>query len=158
SVQAKLRKGQELSATDRRRYERLVGKAAGDDRLFPRKREEAERAAKQKAEAERLHVSMLPKRAVLAEPGSIGLPRLCHKWLTESRDGRWGVLDVGLLGTILLCLENQSCDGILTGVQVEADADGEPVLVIPRGSLRDMFRVHPTCSPSGMTGWTSAVL
>jgi len=47
-------------------------------------------------------ISKLPRQPLLAEPGTVQLPRFVY-WLVgdEARDGAWSLMDLGLLAGIL---------------------------------------------------------
>lgn len=155
SLLKKLRAEGELSSRERTRYEKIVGKAAGEIGLYERKRREVAQAKEADELADTIRVASLRPRRKLAEPGSVGLPRLVHRWLAQSR-GQWDVLDVGVLATVLLVLENESAEGVVLNAHVERDPDGEPVLVIG-GELQDL-RLHPGCAPDGGTLSTQAAI
>ena len=121
---------EELSDAERTRHEKLVGKAAGDERLFEKARAAAEDEAKLKAAVEDMHVSFLDRRP-LAPPGSVGLTREVFGWLRASDDGSFGLAHVGLLAILLLSFENEDASLFRTSVgKVRVERiDGEPFLV-----------------------------
>jgi hypothetical protein len=132
---------QRLTSAETRSYERLVGKTAGDERLFERKRRDASATKFAELKEER-RVASLPRRPVYAEPGSIELPRFVFQWLLadSNRDGAsWGVTEVGLLATILLSFENRQ-SVIQNGQFVERD--GELTLVAPWGTGSEIKLVN----------------
>jgi hypothetical protein len=124
---------EELTDTETGRYEALVGKAAGDEGLFERKRRDKVAKAKLGQLKEERRMASLPKRPIYAEPGSIELPRTVFSWLVAevNRDGAaWGISEVGMLAAILLSFENRI--PILKGGSFVEEA-GELVLAAPWG-------------------------
>jgi hypothetical protein len=84
-----------LTAKQQARYEKLVGKVAGNERLFTEKRKQAAQTAARKEITEELRVHGLPRRPVYAEVGSIALPRFVLTWLKNSR-GQFTIADVAV--------------------------------------------------------------
>ena len=76
-----------LDAKEERHFETLVGKAAGDERLFARKHKEREAQEKVAAASDELRIASLPRRLEYAEPGSIALPRFVFDWLQNPEAG-----------------------------------------------------------------------
>ena len=94
------------SDEERPRYEALVGKAAGEVGIIARIRDEREREAAMRAEAEKLARAFLPRRRD-PEPGSIELPRFLYGWVTDRRDDTFDVADLGVLAAILFAFANE---------------------------------------------------
>jgi hypothetical protein len=116
----------ELEQDEERRYEQLVGQAAGDEGLFDRKRAEEkvhEKVAEYRVE-ERL--DSLPRRAALAEAGSVTLPREVFDALRGAEPGAWTVADIGMLALVWLMFENR--DSVIPGASF-VEEEGEAVLV-----------------------------
>jgi hypothetical protein len=117
----------ELTGADLRRYEKLVGKAAGDEKLFERRRAEIERAEKQKAEAERLHRLMLPRRRP-PEPGSIELPRFLFDWVTDGNQETFDLADLGVLAGLAFSFFNETASLFARGSFEQGE--GVPTITI----------------------------
>jgi hypothetical protein len=133
---------EELTDTETARYEALVGRAAGDEALFERRRRHKAARAKLDELREERRVSQLPRRRVFAEAGSIELPRYVFQWLLaeSNRDGaNWGVSEIGLLTVLLLSFENQT-PILKDGRFVEKD--GELTLVAPWGTGSEVKLVN----------------
>jgi hypothetical protein len=127
-----------LTDTEQARYERLAGKAAGDERIFEHRRRKKEVQKKMAAIKEQQRVDALPKRPRWEEQGSVTLPRYVFEWLENSHDG-WTVADIGMLVTLLGMFENRST-AIIRGSRFEEE-DGDLVLVVLGGW--DAFRFAP---------------
>ncbi len=84
-----------LTDDEKREWERILGTAAGDPELFERKRRDAQANAKLDALKDQRKVAGLPRQPLLAEPGSVQLPRFAaYTWLlgdgwTLFADGRF---------------------------------------------------------------------
>ena len=131
-----------LDAKEERHFETLVGKAAGDERLFARKHKEREAQEKVAAASDESRIASLPRRLEYAEPGSIALPRSHLRVAPESRDGSLDLPMLGALAGLLFSFENQK--PILYGAVFE-ERDGELVLVCsePLDRLRFLYAVNP---------------
>jgi len=153
-IKAGIRKPDEkpLTAKQRGRFERLVGVAAGDPKIFEHKRKKAELQQELHEIKEAQRVMSLPKRPIWEEPGSITLPRETFVWLETSTDGAWTVADVGMLFAVLGMWENRSTE-LIPGSSFEETADGELELVVPGGAnafrLRHGANGNPTLLDSG---------
>jgi hypothetical protein len=121
-----------LTAAHEKRYERLLGKVAGNERLFDERRKENAQRAERGEIAEKLRLDGLPRRPVYAEVGSAALPRFVHTWLKNSR-GQFTIADLGMLTALLLMFENQ--ESLFIGGRFET-IDGEPVLILREEQLR----------------------
>lgn len=99
------------SKQDMRTLERLVDKAAEaaghGPGLIARRRRELAAEAKRTQEAERLHTATLPARRA-PEPGSVELPRLLWRWVTDGRHDTFSLNDLGLLAGLLFAFANDS--------------------------------------------------
>ena len=96
-----------LDAKEERRFEKLAGKAAGDEGLFARKRKERETQEKIAAASEEFRIAALPRRLEYAEPGSIALPRHLFDWLENPATGSLDLPTLGALVGLLFSFENQ---------------------------------------------------
>jgi hypothetical protein len=123
-------------------WERLLGKAAGDEGLFERKRRDAQAKANIAALTEQRRLANLPKRPLCAEPGSVSLPEyVCHSWLVDygALQGDWTLMDVGLLVAILGAFSNDEASVFVNGA---FDGEGdERTLVVPAG-IGSGVRMH----------------
>jgi hypothetical protein len=119
---------EEWDDEERLRYEALMGKAAGDDDLFKRRR--AEIAARQEREAEmrKLADAFLPRRRE-AKPGEVVLPRFLHAWLTDGTENAFDLHDLGLLAALCLAFANEDASLFPTG-RFEIAEDGTRRIVI----------------------------
>ena len=108
-----------LGTRQRKRYEQLVGIAAGDPGLFEAARKEREAAEAVAAEAERARLDAMPLRSYTGRGGAY-LPAFVCSWLTDSRAGTLTVTDVGVLAAILLAIENG--EPLFVGSAIEAGA------------------------------------
>ena len=115
-----------LDAKEETRFAQLAGKAAGDEGLFARKREERETQEKIAAAKEKLRIATLPRRLEYAEPGSIALPRFVFDWLQNPATGSLDLPILGALVGLLFSFENQK--PIIAGAVFEK-RDDEIVLV-----------------------------
>ena len=150
-----------LTAKERSRFERLVGIAAGDPKIYERKRKKAELQETLRAIKEEQRVMSLPKRPIYEEPGSITLPRYAFSWLETSTDGAWTVADVGMLVALLGMWENKSC-ALIPGSTFVETADGELELVVPGGGanafrLRNGANGNPMVLDSGYVRESAAL-
>ena len=129
-------------ASPPQRFEKLAGKAAGDERLFARKRTERETQEKIAAAEEERRIASLPRRLGYAEPGSIALPRFVFDWLQNPATGSLDLPMLGALAGLLFSFENQK--PILHGADFE-ERDEELVLVCsePFDRLRFLHAVNP---------------
>jgi hypothetical protein len=129
-------------AKEERRFEKLVGKAAGDEGLFARKRKERETQEKVAAAKEELRIAALPLRREYAEPGSIALPRLVFDRLQNPAAGSLDLPILGALVGLLFSFENRR--PIMDGAVFEK-RDDELVLVCtgPFDRLRFVHTVNP---------------
>ena len=86
-----------LSEDEVAAWEKLLGKAAGDEGLFERKRRDAQANAKLKELKDARKVASLPRQPLLARPGSVQLPRFVFRWLVgpEARNGAFSLADLG---------------------------------------------------------------
>jgi hypothetical protein len=125
-----------LSEAEQDRYEAIVGKAAGYERLFETRRKETEAREKLAVLKDRRKLEVLPKRPEWAEPGSVTLPRQVFRWLQDSRDGAWTIGDIGVLAAMLGMFENRT--SLIAGATFQEDEDGEPVLVCSGSILADI--------------------
>lgn len=138
-------------------WETLLGKAAGDEQLFPKKRRAAQTTAKLDALKDERRLAKLPKRPVYAEPGSVSLPRFAvHSWLVgaEAREGAWTLMDLGLLVGLLGAFENRD-SSLLVGARFD-DQDGELTLIVPAGTGSGM-RFHGMIAGSPLEGGSGFV-
>ena len=101
-------RAQPLTDDEKGELEALLGRAAGDENLFERKRRDAATKAKIAELREERRVSRLARQPLLAEPGAVQLPRFVFTWLVgdEARDGAWSVMDVGMLAALLAAFAN----------------------------------------------------
>ena len=93
-----------LSDRKERRYRALVGKLAGDPGLFERSRKAREAEAAEAEAAERARLDAIPLRRFEGKGGAF-LPGYLLDWLLGSEEGSFAVVDVAVLGTIVLALE-----------------------------------------------------
>jgi hypothetical protein len=138
---------------ERKRFEVLVGKSAGDEGLFERKRRDAEAHEQLADRKETRRLMSLPPQPELAEPGSVRLPEAVFSWLRQVVGDRrkmagFTIADVGVLWTVLAMLENRQSllsrprSGNVARVE---EVDGEPVLVVA-GGIRN-FRFPGSINP-----------
>ena len=126
-----------LSDEEQRRYEQLIGVAAGNEQVFENAREEAASRAKAREMAEGLKVSMLERRPQLEEAGSVTLPRYAaFSWLKDDREAAWTLADVAALAALLASFENRDAS-LIANASFEV-IDGEPVIVIAGGVGADL--------------------
>ena len=126
-----------LTAKEKAKFERLVGKAAGNPKVYEHQRKKAQLQRELAEIKEAQRVNSLPKRPKYEEPGSITLPRFVFTWLESSREGEWTVADVETLVALLGMFENHSPE-LIPGSSFEETADGELELVVSGGA--DAFR------------------
>ena len=84
-------------------------------------------------------VASLPRQPLLAEPGSVQLPRYCvHDWLLDAgaREGDWTLMEVGLLAGLLGAFANRDAKLVIGGRFEEDDAG--LTLVAPAGVGSDL--------------------
>lgn len=124
-----------LNAKQEKRYERLLGKVAGDEHLFREKRKQAEEQAKIAEAKEELRLAALPPRAKWAEPGSVELPRYVFQFLSSARKGRgtFSIADLGMLAAMLGMFWNE--ETLFIGGHFIREGD-EPVLILREEELR----------------------
>ena len=86
-------------------------------------------------------VAALPRQPLLAEPGSVELPRFVYTWLVgaEARDGAWSLMDLGLLAALLGAFANDDPSVFVDG-RFEGEGD-DLTLVVPGGVGSDI-RFH----------------
>lgn len=94
-----------LTERKRKRFERLVGKLAGEPGLYERKRAEREAIEAEGRDAERARRDALPLRRFEGKGGAY-LPAAIHASLTDPRPGTLTVTDAGVLAAVLLGFEN----------------------------------------------------
>jgi hypothetical protein len=130
-----------LSEAETAAWERLLGRAAGDEELFERKRRDAAARAKLGELMDQRKVASLPRRPLLAEPGSVQLPRHAFTWLVgeSGRDGHWTLMDVALLVGILGAFANDE-PSIFVGGRFGGEQD-DRTLVVP-GGIGSTLRLH----------------
>jgi hypothetical protein len=138
-----------LTAAQEKRYERLLGNLAGNERLFGERRKQAAQRTERKDIAEKLRLDGLPRRPVYAEVGSVSLPRFIHSWLKDSR-GQFTVADMGLLTALLLMFENQ--ESLFLSGRFEI-IDSEPVLILREEQLRFPGSRNNDAMTSGHSGF-----
>jgi hypothetical protein len=126
---------------EKREWERILGTAAGDPELFQKKRRDAQANAKLDALKDQRKVAGLPRQPLLAEPGSVQLPRFVYRWLVsdEARDGAWSLMDLGLLAALLGAFANDDPSVFVDG-RFEGEGD-DRALVVPGGVGSDL-RMH----------------
>jgi hypothetical protein len=124
-----------LTAAQEKRYERLLGKLAGNERLFVEKRKQADEQAKINKAREHLRLTALPPRPKWAEPGSVELPRYVFQFLSGARKGRGAlsIADLGMLAAMLGMFWNE--ETVFIGGHFGREG-GEPVLVLREEELR----------------------
>ena len=122
-----------LNDAETARWEALLGKAAGDENLFERKRKEAAVKTKLDELKDQRKVASLPRQPQLAEPGAIQIPRFAFRWLVgdEARDGAWSLMDLGLLAALLGAFANDDPRLFVDG-RFEGEGD-DRALVVPGG-------------------------
>lgn len=130
-----------LTDDEKGEWEALLGKAAGDEQLFERKRRDAKAKAKLNELKDARRVASLPRQPLLAEPGTVQLPRFVFGWLVggAARDGAWSLMDLGLLAGILGAFANDD-PRLFPGGRFEGEGD-DRVLVVPGGVGSDL-RLH----------------
>ena len=122
-----------LTEAETATWERLLGKAAGDEDLFGRKRRDAAAKGKLDELIDARKVAKLPRQPLLAEPGSVQLPRFVYSWLVgdEARGGAWTLMDIGVLVAVLGAFANDD-PSVFVGGRFEG-AGGDRTLVVPGG-------------------------
>jgi hypothetical protein len=122
-----------LTEAETAAWERLLGKAAGDEELFERKRRHAAARAKLGELMDDRKAASLPRQPLLADPGSVQLPRYVFTWLLgeSGLKGNWTLLDVALLVAILGAFANDA-PSLFVGARFE-DEQGDRALVVPGG-------------------------
>jgi hypothetical protein len=120
-------------------WERILGKAAGDEQLFEKKRRDAQARTQLAELADARKLAGLPRQRVLAEPGAVQLPRFVFRWLVsdEAREeGAWSLMDVGLLVAVSGAFANDDASVFVDG---RFDGDGDSrTLVAPGGVGADL--------------------
>jgi hypothetical protein len=124
-----------LTAKQEKRYEKLVGKVAGNEGLFTEKRKQADEQAKIAEGKELLRLAALPPRPKFAEPGSVQLPRYVFEFLGSARKrrGAFSIADLGMLAAMLGMFWNKQV--LFIGGRFITE-DDEPVLVLREEELR----------------------
>jgi hypothetical protein len=130
-----------LTDAEKGEWERLLGKAAGDEQLFAKRRKEAAVKTKLNELKDQRKVAALPRQPLLTEPGNVQLPRSVYKWLVgdEARDGAWTLADLGLLAALLGAFANDDPSRFVGGRFEGEGADR--ALVVPGGVGADL-RMH----------------
>jgi hypothetical protein len=131
-------------------WERLLGKAAGDEALFGRKRRDAAARAGLDNLGDARKIASLPRQPLLAEPGSVQLPRFAvFSWLVgrDAHDGAWTLMDLGLLAALLGAFENRD-PRLIVGARFEREG-AERALVVPGGVGADL-RMHGRIAGSSL--------
>jgi hypothetical protein len=134
--------GHRLSRTETASWERLLGEAAGDEQLFERERRDAQARAKLSELQDERRVAALTRQPLLAEPGSVQLPRILFRWLVgdEAREtGAITLADIGVLYGVLASFANDE-GSLFPGARFEGDAD-DRTLILPGGIGSDL-RTH----------------
>ena len=123
-----------LSGDEKGELEASLGKAAGDENLFERKRKEAAVKAKLDELKDVRKVATLPRQPLLAERGSVQLPRFAaYNWLLG--DG-WTLMEIGVLVATLACFQNDDPSIFVDG-RFEGEGDHR-ALVVPGGIGADL--------------------
>jgi hypothetical protein len=135
-----------LTDEERAEIERLLGKAAGAEDYFQkrREREALEGELAERKEARRL--MSVPKREQYAKPGSVTLPAYAFRWLRElprQQIGQWTIADVGFLAVLLGMFANRQ--SLFRSGHFE-EVDGEQVLIVSTGG-RNAFRLRSEINP-----------
>jgi hypothetical protein len=136
-----------LTDRERDRFEKLIGKSAGDAKLLQTRRETA--AARGKLGELAAQARRPARRGKLEEAGSVHLPR---EWVWDlQRDGVLDPWHLGLLVYLEACFENGEC--LTPGVRMTV-GDGQQVLHVDRllgliGGFLD--------PDSAYSGWERAV-
>jgi hypothetical protein len=128
-------------------WERLLGKAAGDEALFERKRRNAQAKAKLNELKDERRVAALPRQPLLAEAGCVQLPRYVFSWLVGDggRNGDWALPDVAVLVAVLGSFTNEDAS-VFVGGRFEGEGK-DRALVVPGGIGSDL-RMHGTIAGS----------
>lgn len=115
-------------------WERLMGKAAGDEGLFNRKRRDAKAKRDIAGLKDARKLAALPRQPLLAEPGAVQLPRFAvHSWLVgnEAHEGARSLMDRGLLAALLGAFANRDAS-LIVGARFDEEGD-DLTLVVPGG-------------------------
>ena len=114
-------------------WERLLGKAAGDENMFGRRRCAAAAKGKLDELKDARKVAKLPRQPLLAEPGSVQLRRFVYSWLVgdEAHGGAWTLMDIGVLVAVLGAFANDD-PAVFVGGRFEGTND-DRTLVMPGG-------------------------
>jgi hypothetical protein len=131
-----------LTEAETATWERLLGKAAGDEDLFGRKRRDAAAKGKLDELIDARKVAKLPRQPLLAEPGAVQLPRTLYAWLTSDAARETGaitLMDVGVLYGVLACFQNDDAS-LFPNARFEGDAP-DRALILPGGTGFDL-RTH----------------
>jgi hypothetical protein len=121
---------EQLSATERGRYESLLGKAAGNANLFAKRRRDASNREKLDQLAKEARMAALALRPKHEQPGAVVLPAEVYEALKTSRDASCTIADVGMLAALRGMFANHDA-ALILGARFEKDSDGEDVLVTP---------------------------
>ena len=118
-------------------WEQILGKAAGDEGLFERKRRDAKAKAKLADLKDARKVASLQQQPLLPG-GSVQLPRYCFRWLTspEAHQGAWSLADCGVLVAVLGAFANDD-PSVFVGGRFEGEGDDRS-LVVPGGIGADI--------------------
>jgi hypothetical protein len=143
--------GEQLSDERRGRYERLLGRCAGNESLFAERRREAAARKKLGELTKEAKLAALPQRVKYEEPGAVVLPAFVFEWLKSSRDASWTLADTGMLAAVLGMFANRDA-GLIIGAHFETDDGGGDVLVAPEDVI---FR--PDTNPHPMQGGAGQV-
>ena len=100
------------------RYERLLGKCAGNESLFAERRREEAAREKLGELTKEARMAALPQRPKYEEPGAVVLPALVFEWLKTSRDASWTIADTGMLVAVLGMFANRDA-GLIIGARFE---------------------------------------
>ncbi len=127
---------------EKRHWESLLGRAAGDSELFEKKRRDAQARVKLAELQDERKAAGLQRQPLLAEPGSVQLPRILFRWLTGDSARETGAItltDIGVLYGVLACFQNDDAS-LFPNARFEGDADAR-TLVVPAGIGADL-RTH----------------
>jgi hypothetical protein len=93
-----------LTGRKLRRYEALVGGLVDDVGAFERARRERETQERQEAEQAKARLDAMPLRRFEGKGGAY-LPAYLFDWLAGTEEGSMSVADIGILGAVMLALE-----------------------------------------------------
>ena len=121
-----------LTDDEKREWETLLGRAAGDEQLFERKRRDAPANAKLNALRDKRKVASLPRHR-FSRAALFRCPVRRLQWLLG--DG-WTLMDIGLSVAVLACFQNDDPQLFPNG-HFEGEGDHR-TLVVPGGIGADL--------------------